>query len=132
MPSLATLLDRVRATLADTPRVEEKRMFGGHAFMVNGKMCISVREDRLMFRIDPELHDRVLPREGCRTVVMNGRSYRGYVRVSADVVRATKELDYWAGLALAYNATAKAAKKKTAKTKTTKKKAAKAAKKKAR
>lgn len=112
MPSLETLLDRVRATLAHAPRVEERRMLGGHAFMVNGKMCITVREGRLMFRIDPEMHDRVLPRQGCRTVVMNGRSYRGYVHVSADVVQAEKEFDYWAGLALAYNAKAKATKAK--------------------
>ena len=79
--------------------------------MLNDKMCITVREDRLMFRIDPEIHDRALPREGCRTMVMNGRSYRGYVQVSADAVRTKKEFEYWAGLALAYNAKAKAGKK---------------------
>jgi TfoX/Sxy family transcriptional regulator of competence genes len=112
MSALETLLDRVRAALADVPHVEEKKMFGGHAFMVNGKMCITVREGRLMYRIDPEVADRALPREGCRTMVMNGRSYRGFVQVDADAVRAKKEFDYWAGLALAYNATAKAAKKK--------------------
>ena len=112
-PALEVLLDRVRAALAHAGRVEEKKMFGGLAFMVNDKMCITVREDRLMFRIDPEMHDRALPREGCRTMVMNGRSYRGYVQVTADAVRAKKEFDYWTGLALAYNANAKPAKKRT-------------------
>lgn len=32
------LVSRVRASLARVPNVEEKRMFGGTAFMVNGKM----------------------------------------------------------------------------------------------
>jgi TfoX/Sxy family transcriptional regulator of competence genes len=107
MPALEAMLTRVRAALAHAGRVAEKRMFGGHAFMVNDRMCITVREDRLMFRIDPALHDHVLPREGCRTMVMNGRSYRGYVQVSADAVRTKKEFAYWAGLALAYNAKAR-------------------------
>jgi TfoX/Sxy family transcriptional regulator of competence genes len=90
-------------------------MFGGHAFMVDGKVCITVRDDRLMYRIDPALHDRVLPREGCRTMVMNGRSYRGYVLVSADTVRGKNDFDYWTGLALAYNAKARSAKKRSGK-----------------
>jgi len=117
MPSLNTLLDRVRTMLAHTPRVAEKKMFGGTAFMVNGKMCMTVREGRMMFRIDPETHDRVLPRDGCRTMVMGGRSYRGYVQVDADALRSKRELDYWSGLALAYNRKAKQAKAKAAKAK---------------
>jgi hypothetical protein len=32
-------------------------MFRGVTFMVNGKMCISVGEDRIMWRIDPELNE---------------------------------------------------------------------------
>jgi hypothetical protein len=32
------LLDRVRGMLATAKRVEEKRMFGGVMFMVDGKM----------------------------------------------------------------------------------------------
>jgi hypothetical protein len=48
-------------------------------------------------------------------MVMNGRSYRGYVQVSAEAARAKGEFDFWAGLALAYNAKAKPAKKKTSK-----------------
>jgi hypothetical protein len=42
------LQSRVRAALARTRRVEEKKMFGGITFMVNGKMCISVGAHRLM------------------------------------------------------------------------------------
>ena len=111
------MLDRVRTLLAHTPRVEEKKMFGGTAFMVNGKMCMTVRDDRMMFRIDPEMHDRVLPRDGCRTMVMGGRTYRGYVQVDAEALRTKKQLDYWSGLALAYNQKAKPAKARAAKAK---------------
>jgi hypothetical protein len=42
------LAGRVRAALERALRVEERRMFGGIAFMVDGKMCVCVGRDRLM------------------------------------------------------------------------------------
>ncbi len=98
-----TLVDRVRVALEGTPSVEEKSMFGGIAFMVRGKMCVSARKERIMCRIDPAIHDAALDRKGCRTVVMKGREYRGYVYVDAAAVRTKRVLDYWLGLALDYN-----------------------------
>ncbi len=99
------LLIRVRTALADVPHVAEKRMFGGTAFMVQGKMCITARAERLMCRIDPALHDAALERDGCQTVVMKGREYRGYVFVAADAVTTTSALTYWIDLALTFNKT---------------------------
>lgn len=97
------LLRRVRTALAAVPNVEEKRMFGSTAFMVRGKMCISARAERIMCRIDPALHDAALEREGCQTVVMSGRKYKGYVYVSKESVRTAGALKYWVDLALNYN-----------------------------
>lgn len=88
------LLSRVRSALATVPNVKEKRMFGSTAFMVRGKMCISARAERIMCRIDPALHDANLEREGCETVVMRGRKYRGYVYVSPESVRTARALKY--------------------------------------
>jgi len=103
MPHDDVLAKRVRAALARAPRIEEKRMFGGITFMVRGRMCISVGRNRIMCRIDPAIHDTALKRKGCRTVVMKGRQYRGYVHVEADAVKTKGDLDYWIGLALDYN-----------------------------
>lgn len=87
-------------------------MFGGIAFMVRGKMCVSVGRDRIMCRIDPAIHDAALEHQGCRTVVMKGRQYRGYVHVDAEAVRSKRDLDYWIGLALDYNTKVKASSRK--------------------
>jgi TfoX/Sxy family transcriptional regulator of competence genes len=103
LPPDEALLSRVRAALAQTPHVEEKKMFGGIAFMVGGKMCVTVGRDRIMCRIDPAIHDAALERAGCRTVVMKGREYRGYVHVDAKGVKSRRDLDYWIGLSLDYN-----------------------------
>ncbi len=49
MTSSKPLTDRVRAALAHTPRVAERKMFGGITFMVDGKMCAR-RSSRLRER----------------------------------------------------------------------------------
>jgi TfoX/Sxy family transcriptional regulator of competence genes len=102
----------VKAALGRTRHVEEKKMFGGVTFMVRGKMCVSVGKDRIMCRIDPVIHDAALERQGCRTVVMKGRQYRGFVHVEAAAVRSKRDLDYWIGLALDYNTKVKPSSKK--------------------
>ncbi|MFL5809053.1 MAG: TfoX/Sxy family protein [Flavisolibacter sp.] len=105
------LTSRIRTALADLPRVEEKRMFRGVTFMVDGKMCISAGDDRIMCRIDPALHEEAIKRKGCRTVEMKGREYKGYVYVNEEDISSKKDFDYWISLALDFNKRAKASKK---------------------
>jgi TfoX/Sxy family transcriptional regulator of competence genes len=114
MPRDHALVDRVRAALGGTPHVEEKRMFGGTAFMVRGRMCISARPARIMCRIDPATHDVAVRRQGCRPVIMKGREYRGYVYVDAGGVRTKRDLERWIELALEYNDQKKASTRKGA------------------
>jgi TfoX/Sxy family transcriptional regulator of competence genes len=108
MPPSDPLVQRVKASLAGVPRVEEKRMFGGVTFMVRGKMCISVGKGRIMCRIDPVLHDAAVKRKGARTVIMKGRQYRGWVYIAAAALKTKRDLDYWVRLSLDYNTSAKA------------------------
>jgi TfoX/Sxy family transcriptional regulator of competence genes len=48
-------------------------MFGGIAFMNNGKMCVGVIKDDLMVRLDPEIYLEVLEKNGCREMDFTGR-----------------------------------------------------------
>jgi len=86
-------------------------MFRGVAFMVNGKMCITAGDTRVMCRIDPERHDEALKHTGCTTVKMRGREFRGFVYIDEDGFRAKKQLDFWIRLALDFNKRAQASKK---------------------
>ena len=106
------LADRIREALAYLPKVEEKKMFGGVAFMVNGKMCITVGKDRIMCRIDPAIHDEAIKRKGIQTVKMREREYKGYIHITEDAIKTKKDLDYWIELAIDFNKIAKASKKK--------------------
>ena len=105
------LVHRVRAALAHLPQVEEKKMFGSLAFMVNDKMCINVGKDRLMCRINPKLHGQALERSGTETVIKRGRPYEGYIYVDEAAIQSDDDFAYWVGLALDYNKEAKPSKK---------------------
>jgi TfoX/Sxy family transcriptional regulator of competence genes len=105
------LTERVRAALARTPRVKEKKMFGSIAFMVRGKMCLSVGHNRLMCRIDPELHAEAIKRKGARTVQMKGREYIGYVYVKKEGLKSASQFNYWIRRSLEFNRKARASTK---------------------
>lgn len=107
------LADRVREIISLTHKnVEEKRMFGGLCFMVNGKMCVGVEEERLMVRLDPDRYYEAMEKEGCKPMDFTGKIMKGYVFVDINVLDTEKKLDYWVQLALQFNSKAKAAKKK--------------------
>lgn len=107
------LADLTRELLAQSPnRLEEKAMFGGLCFMVNGKMALGVEKDRLMVRLDPDRYEESMEQEGCRPMDFTGRVMKGFVFVDARALTTTKKLRYWVDLALEYNKKVKAVKKK--------------------
>ena len=105
------LNDRIREAMAVYPNVEEKHMFGGICYMLNGKMCVGIVKDEMMCRIDPDLYEDALSRRGCREMVFTGKPMKGYVYVSADGMKTKKEFDHWIALCVDFNKKAKAAKK---------------------
>ena len=105
--------ERIRAALAHLSDVEEKKMFRGLTFMVNAKMCVCVSGNEMMCRFDPALQEIIVEKTGFRTMIMNGKTYKGWGYISEVGMKSTKDFDYWMGLALDFNERAKA----TAKTK---------------
>jgi TfoX/Sxy family transcriptional regulator of competence genes len=105
------LLKKLREAFKDVSNVEEKKMFSGVAFMVNNKLCVTVGKDKIMCRINPDLHDELIQNPGCTTVVMKGKEYKGYIWISESALTSKKEISYWVKLALDFNPNAKASKK---------------------
>jgi TfoX/Sxy family transcriptional regulator of competence genes len=106
------LADRTREIISLTHKnVEEKKMFGGLCFMVNDKMCVGVEKERLMVRLNPDLFEEVMEKEGCKPMDFTGKIMKGYVFVDIEALNTKKKLEYWIKLALAYNKIAKASKK---------------------
>lgn len=113
MPHDAKLTGRVREHLSQFPnlKIEEKRMFGGIAFMVNGKMCVNVSGQNLMCRFDPNQTEELAQRKGYLPVIMKGKEFKGYCYVEPAGFKNKKDFEYWITLCLNYNSEAKPSKK---------------------
>ena len=109
------LTNIIREAFADLPDVEEKKMFRGVCFMVNGKMCICISDDNLLCRVGPDIFEEALEKDGTRTMVNHGRTMKGFVYVSDDVLQKRSDFDYWINNSLAFNKFAKASKPKSKK-----------------
>ncbi|MCE3226967.1 MAG: TfoX/Sxy family protein [Bacteroidetes bacterium] len=110
------LNDRLREALADVPKkIEEKHMFGGVCYMVNGKMCVGIVKDELMCRIGPNAYEAALKKPGCHEMIFTGKPMKGYVFVNEEGMKTKKDLEYWVNLSLKFNDEAKSSKKTPAK-----------------
>ena len=78
-------------------------MLGGLAFMIRGKMTVTVSsrgQELVMVRIGKEMEKQVLPKNGASVTLMKDKLYHGYIDLDGE---GQKELSYWIKLALAYN-----------------------------
>ena len=106
------LAGRIRERLADLPHIKEKKMMGGLTFMLNDKMCVGIIKDELMCRINPDIYQAALEKNGCRPMDLTGRPMKGWVIIAEHGMKTKKDFDYWIELALDFNKEAKPYKKK--------------------
>ena len=109
-----TLADKVSANLYtfDSLEIEEKKMFRGLTFMVNGEMCVCVSGEKLMCRFDPALYEEVAEKKGFAPMIMKGKELKGYCYVEPTGFQNKKDFYYWINLCIAFDERAKSSKKK--------------------
>lgn len=105
------LASRIREALSDQADLQEKYMFGGVCFMVNGKMCVGVVGDELMCRMSPEVAEGLLDENNVRPMDFTGRPMKGYLFVSSEGYRRSSDLQKWIDYCLAFNPRAKSSRK---------------------
>lgn len=90
------IADRIRELLAAEDAVDERRMFGGLAFLVGGHMAVAASgRGGLMVRVAPDETEDLLRREHVRPMIMAGRETRGWVRIDDAGIRNTRQLRAW-------------------------------------
>ena len=90
------LAERVRRRLARRLNVEEKRMFGGTGFLLNGNLLVAVRKDSLLVRLGPEQSDEALQEAHVSEFKITGRgTMKGWVVVGLEGVEDDDELKEW-------------------------------------
>jgi len=99
------LADRVRAAIGKQDGVTERRMFGGLAFLVNGRMAVSPSgQGGLLLRVDPGETDSAVREAGVFRFEMRGRQMDGWVRVDPSATASDQELARWVQVGVGYAA----------------------------
>ncbi|HXB89310.1 TfoX/Sxy family protein [Mycobacterium sp.] len=90
------LVERIRELLAPERGVDEKRMFGGLAFLINGHMAVAAsREGGLLVRVPPQETEKLLDRAHVNPMVMAGREARGWLRIDPEGLKTKRQLAGW-------------------------------------
>jgi hypothetical protein len=97
------LANRIRELIGAARGVEEKRMFGGLAFLINGNMSVAVSgKGGLMVRVPVDDTDKLLARSHVSPMVMAGREARGWLLVAVGGVKTKRQLEGWVNRGVAY------------------------------
>jgi TfoX/Sxy family transcriptional regulator of competence genes len=95
------LADRIRELMGAERGLQEKKMFGGLAFLVGGNMAIAASgQGGVLVRVDPEKADRLIDTTKAEVAVMRGRPMSGWLRVASDDVATKRKLAKWVNLGL--------------------------------
>ena len=93
---------RLGEVFESVPGVNEKKMFGGVAFMVNGHMSCGVVSDTLMVRVGPEQYEEALKRPFASEMDFTGRPMKGFVYVAPEGFESDEDLESWVRTSLAF------------------------------
>ena len=96
------LAQRVRDQLYPLTTAEEKKMFGGIAFMVRGNMTVGVIRDDLIVRVGLENYEAALDVDGTDLFQPTGRPMAGWITVTDDGSPTDEDLKYWIEMALEF------------------------------
>jgi TfoX/Sxy family transcriptional regulator of competence genes len=97
------LAARIRGLVSREAGVEEKKMFGGLAFLVGGNMAVAASgQGGLLVRVDPHESARLVETTPAEEMVMRGRSMAGWLRLESVAVAADEDLSAWVARGVAY------------------------------
>jgi len=89
------LAQRVSNILVEQPDLEEKKMFGGIGYLINGNMACGVIEKDLIVRVGPDGYDDILSLPHTRPFDFTGRPMNGWVMVNHDGHENEESLKTW-------------------------------------
>jgi TfoX/Sxy family transcriptional regulator of competence genes len=101
------LSQRIRASLNVFPatigkHIEEKKMFGGLAFLYKGKMTVGIVKDELMVRVQDKFMEMSLNTPYVKPMAFTGKPMKEFVFVEAGGYESELQLQHWLELGLSH------------------------------
>jgi TfoX/Sxy family transcriptional regulator of competence genes len=99
----AALAGRIRQLVEGQSQLEEKKMFGGLAFLIGRNMAIAASgQGGVLVRADPAESDKLIATTNAQAFEMRGRTMKGWLRVAPEFVRAKQQLAKWVEVGTTY------------------------------
>lgn len=89
------LAARIRRALAPRPDIDERKMFGGLAFMIRGNMSCGVVGDTLMLRLGNEGVAEALKGPHTKPMDFTGKPMKSMVYVEPAGIASPEDLHRW-------------------------------------
>lgn len=102
MPYEEALAERMRNVLKRRRGIEERRMFGGLAFLVNGHMACGVQDNRLVLRLGANGAARALREPHTSPMDFTGKPIRSMVYVEPAGCGGDEQLASWMNRAIRF------------------------------
>ena len=97
------LAQRVREVLENQPGYEEKKMFGGIGFLLNGNMACGVIRDDLIVRVGADNYTDALLKPHVELFDITGRAMTGWVVIKEPGYRSDNHLMDWVEQGMEYS-----------------------------
>jgi TfoX/Sxy family transcriptional regulator of competence genes len=97
-----TLAARIRQNLARHKNVENKKMFGGIGFLLNGNMLVGVRKESLIARVGSDEYEHAVLEPHVKEFDITGKPMKGWVLVEPQGVIDDEQLNEWIQRALKF------------------------------
>ena len=88
--------------LQDRNGFEEKKMFGGIGYLINGNMACGVLKENLIVRVGPSAHDEAMAHPDSVPFDFTGLSMAGWIMVTPDGLMEDADLETWVNAGLAF------------------------------
>lgn len=90
-----TLAASIRDALARTKNIEEKKMFGGICFLLNGNVLVGVWKESLIVRLGLDQGDEALLEPHVRIMDITGKPMKGWIMVGPEGVQDDSAVNEW-------------------------------------
>src|SRR5919108_6622674 len=102
MASDPKLVGRLSSMLADRSDIEQRKMFGGVAYLLNGNMCVGVHKEWLIARAGERGAEPLLARAHVRPMDITGKPMKGWIMVGPEGVKRKADLARYVDAALRF------------------------------
>ena len=89
------LAGRIRRRLARRKNVDERKMFGGIGFLLNGNLLVGVWKESLVVRLGEEKGQEALKEPHVKDFDITGKPMRNWVLVGPEGIQNDEQLSAW-------------------------------------